>query len=748
MDPVGESSNLRDQRLGEIEARLTRIENRLGIMRVVRREGPVHPPFPAPKDPTIIEEARPTAAGAAVVVQGSAPSPGARPGKLREPGLSLERLLGERVIAWVGALIVVAGVGLFVKLAYDQKWFSFPPEARCIIGAVFGAMLLAAGEILRRKVNPFAGAGSLAAGIGTLYASAFAAYELYDLIPLWLVFALLASVSAIGVVIALGSRLVSVGMVGFACAYLTPVLLWPDVPRRYLLPGYLLAVLVSSIVTARCGPGRFSLARWVGWSGTGLLGTAWIESVAGNGTAGPCLFLAVVWFVVQWDMMRTSGRTTVTNRGMPQSVVDAVSFVVTAWTSLLGLYVLSESFAAWDWTAPAVMAIACASAGALEGRVSGSLRMAAGTPRRGLSAGLFAQAGGLVLLATGVALSGPALILTWVFLGVASALAARMVRRRSLGVYGLVSMCLATVALLLYEPVSGDMMDGGRGFLGLVLTEWMWCMWLASGAWILGSKLMGWVDDEPVRPFARVGLAIGPALSFVSLLHEDARPDSLAWGWIVLGAAWACAGRLLGRRLAAWIALLGGLAACVPWLTAYGGDRWFVTAASPLMHEGLWLGLSVGGVLLVGARVASRGGTPRKEGRIDLTVACTAVAALVVLIATSYEAARVAGVISGDVHARAAAVSIWWGVFGTGAIGIGFGRRIAPVRHVGLGLLYIAGAKLVVVDFAHVAPAWRVGAFVGIGLLMLLVGVGYARLSRVLDRGVPKGVDSGDVPVV
>jgi hypothetical protein len=54
----------------------------------------------------------------------------------------------------------------------------------------------------------------------------------------------------------------------------------------------------------------------------------------------------------------------------------------------------------------------------------------------------------------------------------------------------------------------------------------------------------------------------------------------------------------------------------------------------------------------------------------------------------------------------------------------------------------------VLVDFAHVAPAWRVGAFIGIGLLMLFVGVGYARLSRLLERGTPEGVDSGDVPVV
>lgn len=623
-----------------------------------------------------------------------------------------------------------------------------PPEARCILGGVFGALLLGAGEILRRRVSPIAGAGSLAAGIGTLYASAFAAYELYDLIPLWAVFALLAAVSAIGVAIALGSRLVSVGTVGFACEYLTPILLWTDVPRPYLLPGYLILVLVSSIVIAVRGPTRFAIARWIGWGGTGLLGGAWVDSVVAQGFVGPCAFLASVWAIVQWDLVRASRREFISVGGVPPAALDAASFVVTAWASLLGLYVLSESAPRWDWLAPATMAAFCGGAALWNSRVSRSSSSGLAEERHGLSAGLVAQAGGLVLLAVGIALSGPALILTWIALGVASAFAARQVRRLSLTVYAMVSMCLATAALVLYEPLSGDMMQNGREALGLVVTEWAWCMWLASAAWIVIAVLMGWISDPSTRAIARCGLAIGPVMTFTSLLHADVRADSLAWAWIILAGVWASASGLLGKRLAAWIALLGALAASVPWSTAFLGDRWFAADSLPLLHEGLWSGLAIGGVLLLGARNASRGGRTRREGQIDLAITCGVLAALVVLVATSYEAARVASVVSGDRHARAAAVSIWWGMFGTGLIAIGFVRRAAPVRHMGLGLLYIAGAKLVLADFAHVAPGWRVGAFIGIGLLMLFVGVGYARLSRVLERGAPKGVDSEDVPVV
>src|ERR1043165_5952238 len=75
-----------------------------------------------------------------------------------------EQAVGSRWLAWAGALIVIAGIGLFVKYAYDQGWIRVPPAMRCMARAAFGVTLLGMGEFLRRKVNAVAAVGVLAAG--------------------------------------------------------------------------------------------------------------------------------------------------------------------------------------------------------------------------------------------------------------------------------------------------------------------------------------------------------------------------------------------------------------------------------------------------------------------------------------------------------------------------------------------------------------------------------------------------------
>lgn len=82
-----------------------------------------------------------------------------------------------------------------------------------------------------------------------------------------------------------------------------------------------------------------------------------------------------------------------------------------------------------------------------------------------------------------------------------------------------------------------------------------------------------------------------------------------------------------------------------------------------------------------------------------------------------------------ETHTQRAAVSIWWGLLGVGLIAGGFWRRLAPVRHTGLALLSVATAKAVFFDLASVSQEWRVVSFLTLGLLLLGVGVVYARLS-------------------
>ena len=101
----------------------------------------------------------------------------------------------------------------------------------------------------------------------------------------------------------------------------------------------------------------------------------------------------------------------------------------------------------------------------------------------------------------------------------------------------------------------------------------------------------------------------------------------------------------------------------------------------------------------------------------------------IVFASTSLEVARTAASLAEEPRVRAAAVSIWWGIFAVLMIAAGFWRRITPARHVGLVLLAVAMAKAVVVDLRGVPQLWRIGSFIGLGLLMLGVAVVYSRVS-------------------
>lgn len=742
-----------DRRLDDIEARLSRIENRLGIMRVPARRHSAEPPTEPTTEPAPSLEAQiPSHAATAARHFQGAPRPATAPAaasrasvpskpRVAKPTrpLDLERLFGERMIAWVGAIIVVIGVGLFVKLAYDQGWLRFPPYARCLLGGGFGAALLIVGEFLRRKVGAVAGAGCLAAGIGTMYASAFAAYELYRLVPLEAAFAMLAAISVLGVAIAVVSRLASVGAVGLIGAYLTPLLLWRTIPGPYLTPGYLLILLAASTVLAARIGGRFGVMRWIGWIGTLLLGTAWALSEA-HPLVVIMTFLVGVWAIVQAGVT-LSVREADARETTPKELVARVtgicaSFAAVGWSTVVGMVVVAERHEGAEWmvaagfSAMSLIGAALAS-GSFRGIMSGAM-----TGRAALGAAMVTQAGALALLAVGSALDGPTLVLTWLAMGVAAAVAAWRMRQlggRGIGLYGVVSISLATATLLVYEPSMGRMMAFGTPFHGLIVTKWMWCVLAAAGAWVVVGRFLSLVKHPMMDAIARVALVLGPALTFVAFLHDNVQQGSLAWAWIGASTFWLVARGVIGKQATAWVAIGGGIAIAMPWLLAYPRD-WFASASPLGLHPGLWSALAMGRILLVTARIGPRGLHERSADRVSYVMACVAGAILIALVATSYEAARVASAVSGVAHAKASAVSIWWAICGAALVAGGFLGSRPNLRHAGLALLYVAGAKVVIYDFQNVAPSWRIAAFIGIGLLMLVVGIGYARVSRSIER--------------
>ncbi len=99
----------------------------------------------------------------------------------------MEQTLASRWFVWIGGVAIAIGGLLFVKYAYDNGLI--PPTLQIILGILAGAVLVTAGEMVRRKgtsssrgADDYVPAALSAAGLAILFASIFAAYALYGVI--------------------------------------------------------------------------------------------------------------------------------------------------------------------------------------------------------------------------------------------------------------------------------------------------------------------------------------------------------------------------------------------------------------------------------------------------------------------------------------------------------------------------------------------------------------------------------------
>ena len=97
------------------------------------------------------------------------------------PAESLERRIGSQWLNRVGVVAVLIGVSYFLKLAFDNGWIG--PGLRVLIGCLAGVGLCWWSERFRRP-NSLAFSHSLkAVGVGVLYLSLWASFQLYHLLP-------------------------------------------------------------------------------------------------------------------------------------------------------------------------------------------------------------------------------------------------------------------------------------------------------------------------------------------------------------------------------------------------------------------------------------------------------------------------------------------------------------------------------------------------------------------------------------
>ncbi len=247
-----------------LQERISRLEGDAVAPTQPQQSGPSAPPpaqaqVSAPPQDAVPAGAAPAAPMSAPAGEGpEPPRDGNSPvtGDSQPGGFSIdwEQVLGRNWFAIIGAVALVLGIGFFLKLAFDNNWIG--DTGRVTLGIVAGLALLGAGEYASRRV-PVWSRPVTAGGAAILYLSIYAAFGLYQLIRPDVAFLFLALVVALAGLLALRYESIVIGVLGIVGAFLSPVLLGPNLSDDRLLLVYIIVVDLGIL-----GVSTFRNWRW------------------------------------------------------------------------------------------------------------------------------------------------------------------------------------------------------------------------------------------------------------------------------------------------------------------------------------------------------------------------------------------------------------------------------------------------------------------------------------------------------
>ena len=380
---------------------------------------------------------------------GSSGPPSTR-GELRSK-IDMEQLIGGRIMAVVGGVIVILAALFFAKLAYDNGWIGgIPAIVRALVLAGFGAGLLVAGEFVHRRFGKTAAIGPFLAGLGILYVDAWVSGTILGLLdPLGALVAM-GLVTVVGIIVTARSGSVAIGITSIAAGAFAPYIAGGDGGPTGL-GLYLTALLIIAFVAASVRPRPFLRIRVPAF--VILLCTAipWMFLSVDKGEVTVLLIIGSGWWLlVHAQALHTSMRgfasTWNAGLGFASTAVFAIAMPLAvraaggggvAWNTLEGWIPLGLA-------ALSMVTVFQAGTGLDAIRPAGDRSPLRRRERAVdlMSLVLWIETAVLLFAAAGLLLEGPAIPVAWCGLGLAAAYLAHRIRSRG------VAACALLIALL------------------------------------------------------------------------------------------------------------------------------------------------------------------------------------------------------------------------------------------------------------------------------------------------------------
>ncbi|HKW25765.1 MAG TPA: DUF2339 domain-containing protein [Terriglobales bacterium] len=274
------------------------------------------------------------------------PQPGASP-RVPPTTRDLEARIGSHWLNRIGIAALLIGISYFLKYAFENNWIG--PAAQILIGLTAGAAVVVWSEWFRIRGYQAFSYSLKAVGIGALYLSLWAAFQVYSLMPMSVAFAAMVVVTAVTVGLAVLQNAEILAAFALAGGFATPVLMSTGQNHAVALLFYLVVLDLATLVLVISRGWRRLLL--LSLAGTVALYFAWYAEFYSAQQFGLTFVFATLFFAI-FAMATIVGRGQGSVSPRPVVIVAALNGVA----YLLQVCLMLENSTARAWFA-AVLAI-------------------------------------------------------------------------------------------------------------------------------------------------------------------------------------------------------------------------------------------------------------------------------------------------------------------------------------------------------------------------------------------------------
>ena len=650
------------------------------------------------------------------------------------PGTNLEVTLGGKVASFIGIAALVLGIVFFVGYAIQHGWIG--PAMRILLGLICGGVLIALGHLAEVKSTSLQVLARVLTGGGSalMFFSVFAAHGIYDLIGPWSAAAGLVATAAIVMGLSVLYRSQTVAILGVLGAFITPLTIGGEFNDGVFPLAYIAAVNASVMLLGvrRNWQSLYNIAFvfTVGYSGL------WIDReimVIGSGQpwiVGLCFVcLYFVEFIVL-GLAKLKGE-----RGALDQVVDMGRMLLGSLLLMAALYGIlnAHDFNAWIGAVFLVAALVHLVLVKLAWRW---------LPRfKGDILVLIAGALTFATLALPAQLDG-----VWVSLGwaIGGLLLAWFAQRYTVGAFLIGGIALGLLGLwksLVYDQQFYDRELVKLFFNSRFIVALLSAGMLGAQAWLWGRRDEAEAEHKPALHLLEALIIIIAALGFIVAVGSDSFfvLRDASWAWMSLGVAILLAGAfvmVLANRSNSYPLWLFG----VLLLAILPVEALFIVVSHEYRFEfpnGVFFTalLLVAGTFFLASRLVESEARP---SGIKVKVGLYITSLLSFILVVSREIALT------HTPWKDTAITLWWASCALILIFLGLRMAQRYLRITGLALFGFTIGKVFLFDLSELDDLVRVAAFMGVGIILLVLSFTYQRIAPRLAAPPPPAKEEGD----